>query len=246
MPDLPANASASAPRLLVLWDVDHTLIETRGVGRKVYERAFLAVTGKPLTNVAAISGRTELDIMSDSVRLNGIEPSKEIVSRLADALVLGYEEARKELHSQGRALPGARDTLATLRAEPTIYQSVVTGNLREVARIKLEVFDLARYLDLNSGAYGDDNADRATLVQIAQTRAGQDTGTVFDNNHTVLIGDTPKDVEAGLKAGVSVIGVATGKTGPEDLRDAGATAVVGDLEGCRTMVEKLDRRAKSE
>jgi hypothetical protein len=31
---------------------------------------------------------------------------------------------------------------------------VLTGNLREVARIKLEVFELLAYVDLDSSAYG--------------------------------------------------------------------------------------------
>ena len=30
---------------LVLWDIDHTLIETRGVGGQVYAEAFAKVTG---------------------------------------------------------------------------------------------------------------------------------------------------------------------------------------------------------
>lgn len=241
MSALPTSppASASTPRLLVLWDVDHTLIETRGVGRMIYERAFLATTGKRLTHLADISGRTERDIMSDSLRLNGIDPSDEMVSKLAEALVKGYEDARGELATRGRPLPGARETLKALKAEPAVFQVVLTGNLREVARIKLEIFDLARYLDLDSGAYGDDDADRAKLVQIAQARARQHTGIAFDNNHTILIGDTTKDVEAGLKAGVRVIGVATGRTGAEELMKTGPTAVVKDLEECRRMVEAM-------
>ena len=147
----------AGPRLLVLWDVDHTLIETRGVGRAIYDRAFPAATSKTLDKLAAISGRTELDIMAESLRINGIEPTQHAVTTLADALVHGYEDSRDELRTIGRALPGAHDTLAHLADDPAIHQSVLTGNLRQVARIKLEVFDLDRYLDLGSGAYGDDN-----------------------------------------------------------------------------------------
>jgi len=81
--------STMTPRLLVLWDVDHTLIETRGVGHAIYDRAFPAATGKPLAKLASIAGRTELDIMTESLRINGIEPTARMVSRLADALVQG-------------------------------------------------------------------------------------------------------------------------------------------------------------
>jgi phosphoglycolate phosphatase-like HAD superfamily hydrolase len=220
---------------LVLWDVDHTLIETRGVGRAIYDRAFPAATGRPLAKLAQISGRTELDIMRESLRINGIEPTDEAVDKLARALIEGYEDAREELGTTGRALPGAHETLAALADDPHIYQSVLTGNLREVARIKLEVFGLDRFLDLDSGAYGDDNPERPKLVAIAQRRAAERTGTTFQNDHTVLIGDTPKDVEAGLTAGVRVVGVATGKTTVEELREAGASAVLErlDVEGLK-------------
>jgi hypothetical protein len=63
-------------RTLVLWDVDHTLSETRGVGWAIYDRAFPAATGKPLAKLAKISERTELDIMTESLRINDLEPTE--------------------------------------------------------------------------------------------------------------------------------------------------------------------------
>jgi phosphoglycolate phosphatase-like HAD superfamily hydrolase len=219
-------SDAPSPRLLLLWDVDHTLIETRGVGFAIYQRAFPAATGEPLTELATISGRTELDIMRETLRINGIEPTNEAVNELASALIQGYEDARDELASRGRALPGTRDTLAALSDNTAFFQTVLTGNLREVARIKLEVFGLDPFLDLEAGAYGDDHQERAELVAIAQQRARERVGVEFGNEATVVIGDTPNDVSAGLAAGVQVIGVATGKTTFEQLREAGATRVV--------------------
>jgi phosphoglycolate phosphatase len=230
------------PHLLVLWDIDHTLIETRGVGRAIYDRAFPVATGRPLAKLAAISGRTELGIMAESLRLNGIEPTDAAVGRLAAALTQGYADAREELATTGRALPGAQETLATLATNPAVHQSVLTGNLREVARIKLEVFGLDRYLALAAGAYGDDDADRPNLVTIAQQRAADLTGVAFDGEATVLVGDTPNDVAAGLAAGVRVIGVATGKASADELRNAGAHEVTASLAECRVILSRWDCR----
>ncbi|HET9254243.1 MAG TPA: haloacid dehalogenase-like hydrolase [Pseudonocardiaceae bacterium] len=229
---LVAVASAGsfpAPRVLVLWDIDHTLIETRGVGFTIYQRAFPAATGRPLGKLAQISGRTELGIMRETLRVNGIEPTGESVTKLATALIDGYERAREELAATGRALPGATAALERLATAPQVYQGVLTGNLRDVARIKLEIFGLDTRLDLEASAYGDDHSERPELVAIAQARASGRTGTLFDNQHTVLIGDTPQDIEAGLTAGVRVIAVASGKTNLEQLRTAGATITVNDL-----------------
>jgi phosphoglycolate phosphatase-like HAD superfamily hydrolase len=234
-----ADPERPQPRLLVLWDVDHTLIETRGVGFAIYQRAFPVAAGRPFDELAQISGRTELDIMRETLRINGVETTNEAVGKLAAALVQGYEDARDELAARGRALPGASDTLAALAENPTIYQTVLTGNLREVARIKLEVFGLDGYLDLEAGAYGDDRTERAELVIMAQERAGQRTGVTFDNHATVLIGDTPNDVHAGLTAGVRVIGVATGKTSVEELREAGATWVVDAVAEIGDLIPEL-------
>jgi phosphoglycolate phosphatase len=239
MPMPTALTSRPAPRLLVLWDLDHTLIETRGVGHAIYERAFTAATGTPLTTLATISGRTELDIIAESLRLNNITPTNEMITRLARALVQGYQSARDELRTRGRALPGVHDTLANLAHHPTVYQSVLTGNLRDVARIKLEVFNLDHYLDLDAGAYGDDDPERPKLVAIAQQRAAEQTGVMFSNDATVLIGDTPKDVEAGLAAGVRVIGLATGKTNTQELRDAGAPHTATNLVECQVILNRL-------
>ncbi|MFE0020352.1 HAD family hydrolase [Amycolatopsis sp. NPDC059021] len=230
------NAPAT-PSTLVLWDVDHTLIETRGVGRAIYERAFPAATGKPLAKLAQIAGRTELDIMTESLRVNDIEPTDEAVRKLAAALVQSYEDARDELAATGRVLPGARETLERLTADPTVYQGILTGNLRAVACIKLEVFGLDQYLDFETSAYGDDHADRAELVKIAQRRAELRIGSSFDSSSTVLIGDTPNDVKAALTAGVRVIAVATGKSSAEGLRAAGATHVVNHLASLTSHLE---------
>ncbi len=111
-----------------------------------------------------------------------------------------------------------------------IYQTVLTGNLRAVARIKLEVFELDSLLDVEVGAYGDDHQERAELVAIAQKRAADKAGVGFNKKNTVLIGDTPKDVAAGLAAGVHVLAVATGNSTVDDLKAAGARAVFQDVK----------------
>ncbi|MGH3549389.1 MAG: HAD family hydrolase [Pseudonocardiaceae bacterium] len=225
------------PHILVLWDIDHTLIEMRGVGQAIYERIFPAVTGKPFQQLAEVAGRTELVIMHDTLQLHDIEPTEQMMRRLATALVQAHEDARQEIATTGRALPGAKETLAALAADPRVHQAVLSGNLRDVSRIKLEVFGLDPYLDLASSAYGDDHTERPALVTIAQQRATEQMAIRFDNQHTILIGDTPKDVEAALTAGVRVIGVASGKSNEAELTKAGAPVTVSDLTHTAKIVQ---------
>jgi phosphoglycolate phosphatase-like HAD superfamily hydrolase len=230
------DAASQPPHILVLWDIDHTLIETRGVGQAIYERVFPVATGKPLRQLAEVAGRTELVIMRETLQLHDVQPTEEMMRRLAAALVQGHEDARQELATTGRALPGAKETLAALAADPRVHQAVLSGNLRGVSRIKLEVFGLDPYLDLASSAYGDDHTERPELVTIAQQRATKRVATRFDNQHTILIGDTPKDVEAALTAGVRIIGVASGKSDQSELIAAGAPVTVADLTHTVTIV----------
>lgn len=225
------------PQILVLWDIDHTLIETRGVGRAIYERAFLAVTGQPLRQLAEVAGRTELVIMYDTLQLHDVEPSEQMMRQLAAALIQGHEDARAELVTVGRVLPGAKATLAALAADPRVHQAVLSGNLRDVSRIKLEVFGLAQYLDLASSAYGDDHTERPELIAIAQQRATERMAVTFDNQQTVLIGDTPKDVGAALTAGIQIIAVASGKSNETELTQAGAPVTISDLTHTATVVQ---------
>ena len=61
---------------LLLWDVDHTLIDTGGVGRAVYQEAFEQVTGRPMKQQTEVSGRTEPDIFRDTLASHDIEFSR--------------------------------------------------------------------------------------------------------------------------------------------------------------------------
>lgn len=221
--------SPNGPRVLVLWDIDHTLLQSRGMGREMYERAFPAAFGRPFQQLADVSGRTELDIIADTLKLHGIEADEDAMRKLTDSLVNSYESSRDEFAARGRVLPGAREALVMLAAEPSIHQGVLTGNLRDVARIKLTALRLEKFLDLETSAYGDDHADRAELVTIARARAEERSGKSFSAQHTILVGDTPRDVAAGLTAGARVIAVASGRSSVDELRAAGATEVFPDL-----------------
>ena len=54
---------------LVLWDIDHTLIETRGIGGQVYAEAFAKVTGRALEKMPPFAGRTEPVIFREALQV---------------------------------------------------------------------------------------------------------------------------------------------------------------------------------
>ncbi|MFE3793590.1 haloacid dehalogenase-like hydrolase [Nocardia tengchongensis] len=229
--------------VLILWDVDHTLIETRGVGRAAFAAAFEQVTGQSLERMPHITGRTEPDIYAAVVELHGIQEPPPFPA-FADALATAYIERQDQLRERGRVMPGAEQSLAHLGSCPGIRQSVLTGNTRQVTRIKLETFGLQAYLDLDSGAYGDDNGHRPSLVAIAQARAST-SGDEFDRRNTVLIGDSQGDIDTAHLGGAHVIAVAAGGTPMADLSAADvALADLTDTFEVERSIELVTNRAR--
>src|SRR5205807_436893 len=112
---------------------------------------------------------------------------------------------------------------------PKAVEALTGQPCRDPAEVKLGAVGLDRFIDFDAGAFGCDHVDRPRLVPIAQTRAGQREKTTYDHANTVLVGDTRRDVQAGLDGGARVLGVATGPVAAGDLRAAGAHDVLDDL-----------------
>jgi phosphoglycolate phosphatase len=224
---------------LVLWDIDHTLIESGGVGRQVYAEAFAKVTGRQLETMPELAGRTEPVIFRDALRVNGIEASEDLYEKFAAEQAQGYADHLDELHRQGRALPGAREALEALAERHDVTQSVLTGNTRPAAEIKLRAFGLDRYVNFDIGAYGTDDDTRANLVGIARQRAEKVHAQDYEDGQTILIGDTSNDVAAALGSGARIIAVATGNETTADLAKAGARTVLPDLSDATAVLAAI-------
>jgi phosphoglycolate phosphatase len=229
----------TSPALLVLWDIDHTLLETGGIGSEIYAAAFEKVTGRALEQMADMSGRTEPVIFRETLALHGIDDPGGLFSRFADEQARGYVEHLAELRQRGRALPGAGRALDVLASRDDVVQSVLTGNTRPAAQIKLRAFGLDTHLDLHSAAYGTDSDMRADLVGIARDRAAERTGRSFGPGSVVLIGDTPADAAAARGGGARIVAVATGKFSADDLAAAGAGTVLADLTSTTALLAAL-------
>jgi phosphoglycolate phosphatase len=229
---------------LVLWDIDHTLIETRGVGGQVYADAFAKVTGRPLEKMPELAGRTEPVIFREALKINGIKPDEDLYEQFAAEQARGYAARLDELRARGRALSGAAEALRALSARDDVLQSVLTGNTRPSSEIKLRAYDLDRYLDFDIGAYGTDDDTRANLVGVARQRAEKAHGVNFDAEATVLLGDTPNDVAAARASGARIIAVATGRNTAADLAAAGADTVLLDLSNTSAVLVAIYGQAE--
>jgi phosphoglycolate phosphatase-like HAD superfamily hydrolase len=132
-------------------------------------------------------------------------------------------------------MPGVRQLLEELTPSDGVFLGLLTGNFEAGARIKLEHFDLWRYF--RCGAFGDDAADRNALVPIAVERARARglsvPGQIF------VVGDTPHDIACALAVGAVPIGVATGGSTVDELRESGAEIVFESLADTRAVLNVL-------
>ncbi|MFG3099642.1 HAD family hydrolase [Streptomyces sp. NPDC048182] len=226
--------------LIVLWDIDHTLIENAGVSKEIYAAAFSALSGREPTGPARTEGRTDRLIMRDMFVRDGL-PVPDWPG-IEAALERAGSERRDALRSRGWALPGAHEALKAASARSGWVSSVLTGNIAANARVKLSAFGLDSLLDLPVGAYGADADLRSDLVAVARERVQRLHGVRVDTP-IVLVGDTPRDVEAALATGCGVIAVASGLHDRAELAAAGAPEVLPDLADAKRLLRVLESLA---
>jgi phosphoglycolate phosphatase len=207
--------------LLVLWDVDGTLVDSAGHGRFAFEEAFRAVVGGDPAHVE-YAGRTD-----HQIALSMLEGSTDHLPAVLERLVVNLEERKEAMADEGHVYPGVPETLAALHEADGVINSLLTGNVRANAAAKVSAFGLDRWLDFEAGAYGSDPHERRSdLVAIARERAAARYG---ETTGAVLVGDTPLDVLAAREAGARAVAVATGFAELDALRESEPDALLEDL-----------------
>lgn len=209
---------------LVMWDIDYTLLRGGGVAGRAWRTAFTAVTGLAWHTTPSFGGRTDLDICAETFETHGVTDCTP--ERFFARYVEEVHVTRHLFAEQGELMPGVREVLDRLAADPSIVQTLVTGNVPQVAAAKVAAFALGHVFDAEVGGYGTDDRVRATLVRRSLERARAKYGRAFG---PVVIGDTVHDVTAALANDARAVAVATGATTADELSAAGAHAVLTDL-----------------
>src|ERR1700761_7694729 len=157
---------------LVLWDVDHTLIDAGGWSSQLYGLVFREVFGRELAQVAPMAGRTDPALVVETLTMAGVPDPRQHVPAFIAAMARQAPAYGEQVRARGRVLPGVVEALAALGTlDGRVRQSVLTGNIRPLAEVKLAALGLGAPLDLAIGAYGDMDEVRAELVGVARARA---------------------------------------------------------------------------
>lgn len=217
---------------LVLWDIDGTLLRSAGVGRAVFDIAVERALGRhPGEHGVTMGGMTDPQITREILSFAAVA-DVDLDTHLPvvlEHLEASLAEAAHEIREKGEVLPGVPELLAELHDDPTVVSTVLTGNTRANAAVKLSALGLEHWLDLEVGAYGSDDADRRALVPVALERVSRVRGAHLDPERVWVVGDTVHDLACARAGGVRCLLVGTGAGSAGELRAAGADAVVEDL-----------------
>lgn len=218
---------------LVVFDIDQTLLYSGGAGIRAMNRAFEELTGIPKGfQEVEYAGRTDPQIVRQALTLHGLRTDDDMI----DQVIRRYlDHFPGEMEAKRATLkPGVTRLLTRLEAEPGWILGILTGNVEQGARMKLEHFGLNPFFPV--GAFGSDCEDRNELLPVLLQRLRKIKGVSVDYRHCVVVGDTPMDVECARVHGSRSIAVATGPYSVEELTLAQADLVLSDLSGTDLIV----------
>ncbi|MGB3542630.1 HAD family hydrolase [Rubrivirga sp.] len=206
--------------MVLLFDIDGTLLQSHGVGRRSVTAALEDVVGASYDfSDLPFSGKTDPQIFREVLEGAvdaGLEADPTAVDAFREAYVRHMEAGLP--HATVEDLPGAVDLVHRLHAD-RVTLGLLTGNVETIAYDKIDRIGLGRDV-FPFGAFGSDHHSRNELPAIGAHRASEHTGRVLEGGDVVIIGDTPRDIECARAFGAVAVAVATGHYSVDDLEDA--------------------------
>jgi phosphoglycolate phosphatase len=207
----------SSSPVVLLWDLDGTLLSTGRAGVFALEEAAEEMLGTSVDlQDMHTSGLTDAQIAE--LILGGGGRGAGDVDRFLE--LYGAALPRHLPRRQGRVMPGVRALLEDLDGEEGVLSLLLTGNIRAGAQAKLRHYGLADLIV--DGAFCCGPGERTVIARAALEEAERRIGAAPDPERTFVIGDTPRDVDCARALGLRSIAVATGEYGVDQLEAGGA------------------------
>lgn len=201
---------------------------TGGVGRRAIERAFHLCHGRAdACSLIRFDGMTDRSITRLALQAIQVAATEAGIDALLEVYVAELAaELRAAPADNYRVHAGVADCIEAAR-ERGMALGLGTGNVVEGARLKLEHVDLYRHFSF--GGFGSDHELRVELIRRGAERGAEKLGKPLAECRVLVIGDTPKDVDAARGIGAESLGVGTGSFSAAALREHGATYAFDDL-----------------
>ena len=222
----------------ILFDIDGTIMDSGGAGTKAMDSAFMELFSvRDAFQSISMAGKTDMQILREGCELHSIDHSNGVVPQFYRIYARNLKENMKT--AGGHVKPGIREVLRKLQAREAVILGLLTGNIEEGARIKLDCFGLNSYFKV--GAFGNDDEDRDRLLPIAVDKLYKQSSLQVSFRDCVVVGDTPRDVSCAKPYGAFSVAVATGPYSAGALRDAGADVVFKDLSDTAAFMSVISR-----
>jgi phosphoglycolate phosphatase-like HAD superfamily hydrolase len=222
---------------LLLWDIDGTLVYMDRAGERALLVAIRDLYRRDLGDhlPVKLQGRTDTSICRDLLAYLGVPVTPAEEKRFQRAYLSHIPTTMPA--GKARVLAGIREALDAVHAHPEIHQALLTGNLKEGARLKLSYLGLWDYFEF--GAFADDSSIRDELGPFALARAEEKLGIKFPPERVYIIGDTPHDIACGKAIGAKTIAVATGAFSVEQLSALSPTHTFADLSDTQALLNVI-------
>lgn len=227
---------------LLLWDIDGTLLDAGETSYQRFHRGVCVYLGCdiPQLPVEHVAGSTDPIILENILRENGV-PEGEITDAVPTIISwfdTHFTENEAIIRSEIVVHPGATDLLTILHTNDDVVNTLVTGNLRHVAEMKLTYADLMQFVNADIGAYSTDSPIRSDLPPLAKKRTEELYGAI-NTDDIWVIGDSVGDYQCAQSVGAHTLLVGTSGQNMDELRSLGADAVLDDLSNIDGVMELL-------
>ncbi len=199
--------------ILLVWDIDGTLIHCGSCGREALNETFKDLYGiDNAFKYAKIGGAMDSVLLNNIIEKSGIskEDKESIIDKYGKTLMKMLKE-----YKQNRLLPGIKEILEYTKGHHHIYNTLATSNFEIGARIKLDSHGLNSYF--LTGGFGDIEREKWHAVEQAINQTEKHFHISFRKQDIYIIGDTWYDIECANKLGIKSIAVATGWVPYEEL-----------------------------
>ena len=198
----------SPQKIALLWDIDGTLLNTKGVAAKQLVSSAMAITGIEVSiSLGQYSGFTDFEIALDLLQRAGLAPKIET----ADEILTHYGSRllNQLLENPPLVLADIKKVFEETAKLPNIQHFVGTGNSRLGANSKIAASGLEKYFSPSSYFI-------STPTKISRDSVIQSAAESIDFP-TLLIGDSDRDILSAQKNNLKVLAVATGHHTIEEL-----------------------------
>jgi phosphoglycolate phosphatase len=207
-------------QILILFDIDGTILKyKRALSRELFRDIIKKIFNVeiPYSSLPSFAGMTDLQILKDISSNIGIK-AEDLHKEMPILWVNLFSEFKKICNTDNvELLSGAKELINLLANDENLQLGLLTGNFKENAYLKLNIFDLGKYFPF--GAFGNDHENRNELPPIAIKRANEFANyNKYLKDNTVIVGDSPRDIECARVNSIPVLAVSTGGFTAEELK----------------------------